>query len=341
MRPTSICAECRKKHAEEGRDGTARLCDSRSHRNEHRLTTHRPPAIATPPPPASRRQMPVVGSNNSNRNIMFRNSSIVLLGLLTCAAVLVQAFASSAAASSQPSAAGAGGGSTNGLSPWGTARGGAANAVGGRRKREGGGQPLRHLPSSSSSSSTLLPARDDGADDADGRSDVSDGDVDVGRPTGVRPLNGMEVVLPSSASASVVAINGVARAPPSLLAVNGKKARSKKTILTPGGFSDTFVPATYVAETNLPTSYGHFRIRAYRIEDDGRDSEPNPLGAGAGLGSEPCVIYCTDKPPFGAGGTGEDRVVGMGGGGGVGGARDVPMRIHDQCFTSEVFGSQR
>ena len=282
--------------------------------------------------------MPIGGSNsNSNRNIMFRNSSIVLLGLLTCAAVLVQAFASSAAASSQPSAAGG----SNGLSPWGTARGGAANAVGGRRKREGGGQPLHHLPSSSSS--TLLSARDDGADDADGRSDVSDGDVDVGgRPTGVRPLNGMEVVLPSGAPASVVAVNGVARAAPSLLAVNGKRARSKKTILTPGGFSDTLVPATYVAETNLPTSYGHFRIRAYRIEDDGRDSEPNPLGAGAGLGSEPCVIYCTDKPPFGAGGTGEDRVVGGGGGGvGVGGARDVPMRIHDQCFTSEVFGSQR
>jgi len=215
----------------------------------------------------------------------------------------------------------------------------------------GGGQPLHHLPSSSSSSSssssTLLSARDDGADDADddGRSDVSDGDVDVGgrQTPGVRPLSGMEVVLPSGAPASVVAVNGVARAPPSLLAaVNGRKARSKKTILTPGGFSDTFVPATYVAETNLPTSYGHFRIRAYRIEDGGRDSEPNPLGAGAGLGSEPCVIYCTDKPPFGAGGTGEDRVVGGGVGGvGVGGARDVPMRIHDQCFTSEVFGSQR
>ena len=103
------------------------------------------------------------------------------------------------------------------------------------------------------------------------------------------------------------------------------KPASKKTIITPGGFADTLLPATYVAETNLPTDIGHYRIRAYRIQN-GNDSE-HPLGAGAGLGSEPCIIYCTDKPPFG------ER--------GGKGAEGVPVRIHDQCFTSEVFRSQR
>lgn len=103
------------------------------------------------------------------------------------------------------------------------------------------------------------------------------------------------------------------------------KPTAKKTIVSPGGFADTLLPATYVAETNLPTDIGHYRIRAYRIEN-GSDSE-HPLGAGAGLGSEPCIIYCTDKPPFGKkGGKGADG---------------VPVRIHDQCFTSEVFRSKR
>lgn len=99
---------------------------------------------------------------------------------------------------------------------------------------------------------------------------------------------------------------------------------AKKTIVTPGGFADTLLPATYVAETNLPTDIGHFRIRAYRI--NGIDAA-HPLGAGAGLGSEPCIIYCTDKPPFGK--RNGERATG------------VPVRIHDQCFTSEVFRSQR
>lgn len=103
------------------------------------------------------------------------------------------------------------------------------------------------------------------------------------------------------------------------------KPTAKKTIVTPGGFADTLLPATYVAETNLPTDIGHYRIRAYRIENPS-DGE-HPLGAGAGLGSEPCIIYCTDKPPFGE----RDGK----------GAQGVPVRIHDQCFTSEVFRSKR
>ena len=71
--------------------------------------------------------------------------------------------------------------------------------------------------------------------------------------------------------------------------------------------------AEYVAETKLPTDVGAFQLRGYRIP-------------GAPLGQEPCVIYCRDKPPFGQDGKP---------------AAGVPVRIHDQCLTSEVFRSQR
>eukprot|EP00571_Detonula_confervacea_P003030 CAMPEP_0172315068 /NCGR_PEP_ID=MMETSP1058-20130122/24032_1 /TAXON_ID=83371 /ORGANISM="Detonula confervacea, Strain CCMP 353" /LENGTH=637 /DNA_ID=CAMNT_0013029063 /DNA_START=81 /DNA_END=1994 /DNA_ORIENTATION=- len=157
--------------------------------------------------------------------------------------------------------------------------------------------------------------------DSDNEMDVK---VEIPSPL-ISPLNGM--LVNSSEKESEKAITY------SATTVNGVQpniGKAKKTILTPGGFADAIVPAKYVAETNLPTDIGHFRIRAYRIEEfEGAMREPNPLGAGAGLGSEPCVIYCTDKPPFGT--TGGER----------GGAKMVPVRIHDQCFTSEVFRSQR
>jgi hypothetical protein len=79
---------------------------------------------------------------------------------------------------------------------------------------------------------------------------------------------------------------------------------------------DVHVTAQYIAETNLPTDLGHFRLRAYRT----------PPSQNQYVGTEPCVIYSTDKPPFGADGTLLEG---------------VPVRVHDQCFTSEVFGSQR
>jgi hypothetical protein len=69
----------------------------------------------------------------------------------------------------------------------------------------------------------------------------------------------------------------------------------------------------YVAETKLPTDIGAFQLRGYKIP-------------GAPLGQEPCVIYSRDKPPFG-----KDGAPAVG----------VPVRIHDQCLTSEVFRSQR
>jgi len=79
---------------------------------------------------------------------------------------------------------------------------------------------------------------------------------------------------------------------------------------------DDSIPATFIAETNLPTDIGHFRMRAYRTAK-----------TSAFVGTEPCVIYATDKPPFGP----SARELKQG----------VPVRVHDQCLTSEVFRSRR
>jgi len=79
--------------------------------------------------------------------------------------------------------------------------------------------------------------------------------------------------------------------------------------------ADPSLPASFVAETALPTSFGLFRLRAYRV--DNVDAISNPY-----VGTEPCVIYGADP---------RMRISG----------RDVPVRVHDQCVTSEVFGSQR
>jgi GTP cyclohydrolase II len=79
---------------------------------------------------------------------------------------------------------------------------------------------------------------------------------------------------------------------------------------------DVHVMVQYIAETNLPTDLGHFRLRAYRTLQS-----PNLY-----VGTEPCVISSVDKPPFDANG----KLL-----------EGVPVRVHDQCFTSEVFRSQR
>lgn len=82
------------------------------------------------------------------------------------------------------------------------------------------------------------------------------------------------------------------------------------------------ISTCYIAETNLPTDVGQFRLRAYRIADDEFTSDK----ANRFVGTEPCVIYAANRPPFGS----TD-----------GTTKSVPIRIHDQCFTSEVFRSQR
>lgn len=81
---------------------------------------------------------------------------------------------------------------------------------------------------------------------------------------------------------------------------------------------DQPVPAEFVAETDLPTDVGQFRLRAYR-------TDPDPVNEFTGR--EPTVIYATDKSPFGK----DNQQL----------QENVPIRIHDQCLTSEVFRSQR
>ena len=81
---------------------------------------------------------------------------------------------------------------------------------------------------------------------------------------------------------------------------------------------DVPIHAKFVAETNLPTDVGQFRLRAYRTAQ----------GSNEFTGTEPCVIYSADKPPFGDLANGQFN-------------ENVPVRIHDQCLTSEVFRSKR
>jgi len=63
----------------------------------------------------------------------------------------------------------------------------------------------------------------------------------------------------------------------------------------------------FVAETNLPTLTGRFRLRGYRTNSS------------ASISMEPVAV-----------------IVGE-----VEGNENVPMRVHDQCFTSEVLGSTK
>jgi len=96
--------------------------------------------------------------------------------------------------------------------------------------------------------------------------------------------------------------------------VNGEGPNEKAAI---EGMSESDGPMAtmHIAETNLPTDIGHFRLRAYRVNEDSQTLRNKYVGG------EPCVIYSPRHPPFGESG--------------------VPVRIHDQCLTSEVFRSQR
>ncbi len=62
----------------------------------------------------------------------------------------------------------------------------------------------------------------------------------------------------------------------------------------------------FVSETNLPTDVGLFRVRAYRL-----------INASGVVMMEPIVMISGDIKAMDS----------------------VPLRVHDQCFTSEVFGS--
>ena len=92
------------------------------------------------------------------------------------------------------------------------------------------------------------------------------------------------------------------------------------------GGSDIELPVEFVAETNLPTDLGHFRLRAYRLSDKGKINSELNDAFHEYQGKEPVVIYASHLPPF------EDDNYNL---------KDVPIRVHDQCLTSEVFRSQR
>jgi hypothetical protein len=62
----------------------------------------------------------------------------------------------------------------------------------------------------------------------------------------------------------------------------------------------------YVAECDLPSTFGDFRMRAYSYESDVQHLEPAVMVRGD-----------------------------------IGNGENVLVRVHDQCFTSEVFGSRR
>lgn len=80
---------------------------------------------------------------------------------------------------------------------------------------------------------------------------------------------------------------------------------------------DRPTPAEFIAETSLPTDVGQFRLRAYRTSIASMNEYS---------GREPTVIYAANNSPFGV-----DGKLNKG----------VHVRIHDQCLTSEVFGSRR
>jgi len=86
------------------------------------------------------------------------------------------------------------------------------------------------------------------------------------------------------------------------------------------------VPVNFIADTKLPTDIGQFNLRAYRVQKNANGKSSNTNHNSKFHGDEPCVIYAADKPPFGKNGKLKEN---------------VPVRIHDQCVTSEVFRSQR
>jgi len=88
---------------------------------------------------------------------------------------------------------------------------------------------------------------------------------------------------------------------------------------------DRSVPVKLIADTKLPTDIGQFNLRAYRVNQNDKSKNNNNHDSKF-HGDEPCVIYAADKPPFGKNGKLKEN---------------VPVRIHDQCLTSEVFRSQR
>jgi len=125
--------------------------------------------------------------------------------------------------------------------------------------------------------------------------------------------------------------NKVTRTPEKATQTMGKLSAEMTSAVALESHGSEQIPVEYVAETDLPTELGHYRLRAYRIQQDWIPSSENFRKLIQHMGTEPCVIYCTDFPP-GSIAPGQQSAEFT---------KNVPVRIHDQCFTSEVFLSQR
>jgi len=112
---------------------------------------------------------------------------------------------------------------------------------------------------------------------------------------------------------------------------NGKNGKSNGVAFLPRNGKtdpepDPIMEADYIADTKLPTDVGHFQLRAYRVRSEHATATEVPDIYQNTNELEPVVIYASNKPPFGVDGKLNDN---------------VPIRVHDQCLTSEVFRSQR
>ncbi|CAM9117543.1 unnamed protein product [Discosporangium mesarthrocarpum] len=102
------------------------------------------------------------------------------------------------------------------------------------------------------------------------------------------------------------------KSPGSLLSPHPDHRRGDATPQVPGGWAADQAKAasqgctSLVSECELPTDKGHFRLRAYRYTGPEKSHEPVVMIAGDVRGRE-----------------------------------HLPVRVHDQCQTSEVFGSKR
>lgn len=106
--------------------------------------------------------------------------------------------------------------------------------------------------------------------------------------------------------------------------LNGHKPSSSSV---PTHDPDPPLETDFIADTKLPTDVGQFQLRAYRVRNSQDEAAIDPEAPYQNTNAlEPVVIYSTNKPPFG-----KDGKL----------AENVPIRIHDQCLTSEVFRSQR
>lgn len=140
--------------------------------------------------------------------------------------------------------------------------------------------------------------------------------------TATKPSTGSKKSVASSSSASSATSSQVSTEPLKMNSATFKQVFLALTAsaLPPGSavpgmsavtrsFSKSRISShvNFLAETNLPTLKGTYRVRAYQdVRKPGKEGE------------YVCVIW-----------------------GKIEGLKEVPVRVHDQCFTSEVLGSMK